>query len=832
MPVGCFDDLTDTHDISLALTRERESLAGRAWEMGGVELMGAYSDLTDALIDRIFGLALHEAPAAATDIAVVAVGGYGRREMSPYSDIDVAFLVRGDEDDSVDSVAKRAFRMLMDVAEESGLNVGYSYRGVDDVEHLPLDTQTAMLDARCVAGSENVSNAFHAALQSAILPVAFVRGHIDNRSSALSTPFAVEPDVKLSPGGLRDIHASRWIAQIAFGLANGRVWNGLRARGILSDSELEQIEAAREFLSRTRNTLHLLAGRPLDVLGTARHAEIATALGYEDPTDYISAYYRHAHSVSRAFSKTVDAALESELGVEPGVVSRDGRLCVRDRGLLTRDPGAAVRLFRRAQSYNLRFDRDAADLIAERAADFKLTPEAGRYFMEVLSSPGAAAAVRQMVDLGFLSAIIPRFGELLYLVPGDAAHAFTVGEHSLRTLEELEALFKEPDRRLADVFSRIQRIEVLFLAALLHDMGKLDGTAHHAKTSGFLAAKSAKRLGMPDDAVAKVEFLVRNHLRMSETARMRDLGQPKTIAGFVSIVHDPQLLDMLLLLSIADARSTGTTGWSEVQTRFLLELHERAMAAIRSPDAARPDIERHRSRVRRELCLANLPADEVEEHCASMPASYLLNTPAEVLSAHIGHVRTVRAGGAAVATRDEPAGQFTELTVVAMDRARLLSDVAGVLHALAIDVHAAQIFTRHTTDDIAIDLLYIDFEGRQLAETKKWQVEGELAAVLSGETTVADLLTRRGKQTFTRPRDMAVGELPNASDHHTMIEVRATDTPGLLYYLTNRFSEQAINIHSARIATWGHEARDAFYVTDASGSKLRPEQIAALSAAI
>jgi [protein-PII] uridylyltransferase len=824
-----FDNLTDRHELSRVLVEQRESLACRAGELSGVGLMDAYSDLTDSLVARVFDLSVQEAEVDSAPIAVAAVGGYGRREMAPFSDVDVAFLVEGEEDSEVDRVAKRAFRILTDVLDEAGLKVGYSYRRVDEVEHLPLETQTALLDARCVAGNTVVFGTFHAALRHAIVPIAFVTGHVDGRSSEAGTPFVIEPDVKEGPGGLRDLHAARWIAQISFGLTNGTVWNSLRAYGVLTDSEIDEVEQCREFLSRTRNALHLAAGRALDVLTASRHAEVAAALGFAEAREFIARYYGHAHTLARILSKVSDASLECDLAVEPGVIARNGRLRILDKGLLIRDATAMLRLFQHCQSYHLRFDRDTFDLIAEQARGSRPTPEAGHLFLDVLSRPGAGAVLRLMADAGVLQALIPQFGELMYLVPGDAAHKFTVGEHSLRAVEELEALFAEDDGHFADVFSRIQHLDCLFLAVLLHDVGKLDSTADHAKSGAFRAAKLAEQFGMPEDAAQKVEFLVRNHLKMSETARLRDLGQKRTITSFVGMVGDPQLLDMLFLLTVADSRSVGSMGWSQVQTRFLLELHDRAMSAIRSPDAAGPDIERHRTRVRRELCLANLPPDEVDEHCASMPASYLLNTPPEELASHIGYVRTVREGSCAVETRDEPGGQFTELTVVAMDRAGLLSSIAGVLHALSVDVHAAQIFTRHSTDDIAIDLLYIDFEGRQLAETKKWQVEGELLKALAGEVTVDELLRRRGKQGFKRPEQLTVKELANLSDHHTVLEVRTDDTAGLLYYLTRRISELGLDIHSARIATWGHEARDAFYVTDPDGQKLTTEQIERLA---
>lgn len=837
---GVFGNLSDRHDLSRALLHEREALAARVTEMGGVELMRAYSDLTDALVARVFEMAVSQADAEASgagarardQIAIAAVGGYGRQEMAPFSDVDVSFLVGADVRGEVDAVVKRAFRMLVDVLDEARLKVGYSYRSVDELDHLPLEAQTALLDARCIVGSEPIFNALHAALIDAIVPIAFVTGHIDVRASVSGTPFAVEPDIKEGPGGLRDLHASRWIAEIAFGLVNGVVWEGLRANGVITDAEIAEVEAAREFISRTRIALHLLAGRELDTLGAARHADVAAALGFDEVGDFIGSYYSHAHHLARILAKVVDASLECDLGVEPGVIARNGRLRVLDKGLLARDASAVPRLFRYAQSYRLRFDRDTLDLVSDHAAGFVLTSDAGRCFLDLLSAPGAGSALRLMADAGVLQRIVPGFGELMYLVPDDAAHMFTVGEHSLRAVQEMEALFAERDPQFGDVFSRIQHLDVLFLAALLHDIGKLDSDGEHAKRGACRASEFAARLGMADDAVRKVESLVRNHLRMSETARLRDLHQSQTITSFAGAVGDPQLLDMLFLLTLADSRAVGSMNWSQVQTRFLLELYERARSAIQSPDAPRPDIERHRTRVKRELCLANLPPDEVDEHIASMPASYILNTPPEELAAHIGYVRTVRSGGTAVDIRDEPGGEFTELTVVAGDIPDLLNKIAGVLYALGIDVHAARMFTRHSGGDIAIDRLYIDFEGRQLAETKKWQLEGELLSVFDGSLPIDELLVRMGKKQFRRPEELTVRVVENLSDHHTVLEIRTDDTPGLLYYLTHKIAEQGFSIHSARIATWGHEARDAFYVTGTAGSKLSPDQVAALSAAL
>lgn len=838
-----FDNVTQSAELSALLLKHRADLARHAEGLGGIGSMRAYSDLTDSLIKRVFDLAVEEAAAevpavrrkAPRSIAIAAVGGYGRREMCPFSDVDVAFLVGDEEDDDVDLVLRRAFRILMDVLDGSKLSVGYSYRRVDEVEHLPLETQTALLDARWVAGSSSLFSTFTAALREAITPAQFVMGHIGARKGAQvasDTPFVVEPDVKEGHGGLRDLHAARWVAEIAFGLPSSRVWHGLRSKGVILDSEMSEIEEAAEFMSRTRNRLHLLAGRGLDVLSRPRHAEIASALGFENVDEFASRYYLHAHHLWRVYHKVTHACLQQDLQIEPGVVARDGRLYILDRGLLARDNAALVRVFRHAQSFGLEIDRDSTDLISSAARGFEILAEGRRCFLDMLSSPGAAAALRSMADTGVLQGLLPDFGRLMWLAPGDAAHKYTVGEHSLRAVEHLEALFSEPNEQFGDVFSRIQNFEVLFLATLLHDIGKLDSRRDHATTGAERAAAIASELGLPEPDSRKVEFLVGHHLAMSEVARMRDLHQKKTVNDFVEVVGDQQMLDMLFLLTVADNRAVGGGNWNQLQVRFLLELHERAMTALRSPNGRTVDIERHRTRVRRELCLANLPADEVDEHIASMPPSYLLNTSPEELAADIGYVRTVRAGSPAIEIKDDRAGEFTQLTVVAGDKPGLLSSIAGVLHAMSIDVHAARIFTRESTDNIAIDILYIDFEGRQLTETRKWQLEGELRGVLAGEVSVDELLQRWGKKGFHRSSAFSVKVLENLSEHETVVEIRAEDTPGLLHYLTRKISEMGWNIHSAKVATWGYEARDAFYVTTPEGAKLNVEQVARLHSSL
>ncbi len=598
-------------DLATAFLDRRGQLAARADSLGGFEMMAAYTELTDELVRSIFEIALDEAwhsnPKAswqtARHISIAAVGGYGRREMSPYSDVDVAFIAAGEDDDAVDTFVKRAFRILMDTLELAGLKVGYSYRRVNEVENLELEAQTALFDARCVAGSAVLFKAFRKALHGAIVPAAFVIGHVNSRKTSGGsddTPLVVEPNVKEGHGGLRDLHSARWVAQVTFGFGAEDVWAGLRARGILADSEIERTHAAAEFVGRVRNFLHLTAGRGQDVLVVDRHAQIAELMGFGNLTDFTACYYAHAHTLWRVFHKVARACLRERLPIEPGVMAIDGKLHVTDRGLLERDGAALLRLFLYAQVYNLEIDREAGDLAAEAAGAYQPNTEAGRIFLDILAERGVGRTLRSMADLGVLQAVVPGFAEMMYLIPGDAAHSFTVGEHSLRTVEALESILAEDNEQFIDIFSRVQQFEVLFLAALLHDRGKLDTAPDHALAGAEAARKFAVQLGMAGDACEKVEFLVKYHLSMSETARLRDLQQPKTIRDFVAIVKEGQLLDMLFLLTVADYRSVGTRHWSQVQIRFLLELHNRAAALIRSPEMAGTDLERHRKRVRRE----------------------------------------------------------------------------------------------------------------------------------------------------------------------------------------------------------------------------------------
>lgn len=284
------------------------------------------------------------------------------------------------------------------------------------------------------------------------------------------------------------------------------------------------------------------------------------------------------------------------------------------------------------------------------------------------------------------------------------------------------------------------------------------------------------------------------------------------------------LLDMMYLLTAADVRSVGQATWSEVQMRFLRELYHRTANSLRRSAPVDVDLGRHRSRLARELSLANLPQAEVDEHCTAMPAAYLLNTPADDLAAHIEYVRRARAGQPVVSLRDDPISHFTEITICTLDDPEpgLLAKIAGALSALGVDIHAAQVFTREANDRIAFDILSVDYDRRTLPEMKKLQVQSELEGILAKRSDPESLCARYGKKLESNVKLLDLQVMSHLSDQHSVIQIEAEDEPGLLYHLTAAISSLNWDIYSARINTWGKTAQDVFYVTDDKGSKLDP----------
>lgn len=849
--------LREVDELAAFLTARRVEVIEKAAAVPGQARTRMLSDLIDVVVRRMLEVACDpegSSPSllsrAERSLTIVATGGYGRRELAPFSDVDISFIAASEDDPEIDAITRRMFRLIMDVfLAEAKLKVGYAYRLVGEAGTLHHQNQTALLDARYVAGSREVYQAFQDELRRNIQPVAFIHDKLKEREASVhrhgTSLYRVEPNIKEGEGSLRDLHLASWLAQVAWGFSRRTVWDDIRRHGLLTTAEVSRAFGVQEFFSRLRWEMHLVAGQQADSLTVQKQESTASTLGYADTEEESGAerlmrdYYAHAEVARRTAEKIIRRAGERRLQLEPGLDALGGKVVLQNPEVFENDPVACLRAFAYCQRYGLALDQpviDAIRLATERCPAPVGDEEAARLFVMMLRSDNVAGTLTDMASCGVLQWYIEEFGTTMRLVPFDAAHEFTIGWHSLVVVQQCERLGKSGDEDMRRLFSSLRQPELLYVLALLHDCGKAIRGRDHTESGAEIASAVARRLGFDSEAADRLQFLVRNHQLMSDTARLRDLNLRKTVEDFAAVVDDVDTLTMLYVFTNADILAVGSAAWSEIQGRFLRELYYRAERAIITKTPlidSEEDMALYRSRVRRELSITALPQEAVEEHVSLMPAIYLLNTGPEEMASHIEAIGKARAGEPSAEFRSEPGSDFTELTICALDDPRpgLLSKIAGALWALDVNVHAAQVFTREGADKVALDLLYVDFESKQLPEFKKAQVEREVAAVLKGERTVESLLEEKGKTLPPNYESLSLEVLDHVSEQHSVIEVHAHDLPGLLYRFTRAIASLGWDIHSARVSTWGDEARDAFYVT-VGGSKLGAVAAAKLEEAL
>ncbi len=401
------------------------------------------------------------------------------------------------------------------------------------------------------------------------------------------------------------------------------------------------------------------------------------------------------------------------------------------------------------------------------------------------------------------------------------------------------------DPRFADyhrVWQEIDMPEVLYMAGIVHDIGKQwPGDGAHDVSGAHAAEQIARRLSWSDEQCALLAFLVRNHLLMAETSRLRDLSLDETIRDFTRVVDDNRKLNMLLLLTCADTNQVGEGVWSEMKARFLLELYGRAdtelsAAAGRSgpgedgqssiPRVFVPDLAKHRERIRRQLSQHNLPPDAIHDHTAWMPAQYLLNTSLEDMYVHMAMINRLRSTTTpTIDFRTDFGTDYTELTIVAYDDPTpgLLSKIFGVMYALDVNIYVSQVFTRDTSVRIAIDTLWVDFRGKPLSAAKKSEVQDTVRSILLGRESLTELFERRRKPEKQQIVNAAKID-DTISERYSILEIHAPMEPGVGYRLASGVSQLGWNIHSARMSLWGSRVRAAFYVTDPNGRKVPADQ--------
>ena len=839
-----------------ALAEGYDSLKVRHAEgASGQESVRTHARLMDDVILSLTRLIAADAVAdglAATPQVVMALGGYGRGELHPLSDVDLMVIYDGKMSPYVQRLMQELLYSLWDL----GLHVGHSLRSLDDcvaMARTDFPSRTSMQEARFLAGDRRLFARFQRVLRQEVfrrdfgqfLETTLVERDARYRKHGAS-PYIGEPNVKESAGGLRDMHTAMWLGEAKFGT---RTLRELADKGLITPREQAAADAALTFLWRVRNELHFFSGHKNDVLTRDLQPRIAKNLGYEnDATSlgverFMRDYYLHARAIHRVSKRLIARCQETlsrrgsaerrrrQQALADGLVFFDGRLHLADRdpSQLRVDPARLMKVFghlhRLGCELSLDLERAVEDSLHLVDDAFRRSDAVGELFLDICRSWGRVCQTfSEMHELGLLGRYLPEFGALTCLVQYDVYHKFSADQHSLLAVEHLEALApgqSAESEGAAPVLSEVEKPELLMLGMLLHDIGKARGHGHVAKGIPLVRGLTA-RMGLPSADAAAVEFLVAHHLTMSHVAQRRDIDDPKTVTDFAAVVGDPQRLRMLYLLTYADMRAVGPGVLTPWRARILHELYTRTLDLLTGGRVAKPS----RTQLAERLHAAakgEVDLQAVKAHLAMMADRYLESTGVQRMAEHLRMLGELGEAPVVTALFQHPDLGSSDLVVVTRDLPGLFSLIAGTLAASGVNIISAQIHTR--ADGIAIDTFQVnDPAGDVVGSAAHWaRPLDALRAVITGEQSVEALLARRralGREA-TGPGGPPKIALDNQlSDSATVIEVKCPDRLGLLYLITRALAGLGLDIVSARIATEIDQAFDTFYVQDREGRKL------------
>jgi [protein-PII] uridylyltransferase len=779
-----------------------------------------------ALVDECV-IALHEAAEPPPGVAVVALGGYGRGELAPRSDIDLLILHDGRRPDDVAALADRLLYPLWDAR----FDVGHAVRTVDETVAIAgerLDTLTATLDGRLLAGDQALWATARAEVGSVAADVrAFAEQLREDAERRLerhgSVSWLLEPDLKEGAGGLRDVAALGWLEAAS--------QRPLTEAGLLRASERARVDAAVEFLVRVRSAVHLETGRRTERLVMDLQPAVARALGFEDEPrlpavdGLMRNVFEHARHVEHGLGSVLDRLLcggspAGDIEPTPQGVLRAFVEVANERGVIAPETLDAV---------------EAANLPAE----IGWSDQVRRAFLELLGAgPAAADAFEAMDRADILTRFLPEWEAVRCRPQRDPYHRYSVDLHLLRTFEGVARTLGGADGGdpvTAEAVAAIEHRSGVLLGALLHDIGKT-GAGRHVPEGDRIAGEVLGRMGIAEPDRSLAHWIVRDHLLLSDTATRRDLSDEDLILEVASRVETTERLAALYLLTVADAAATGPLAWTPWRAALVRELVAKVQRVL---DRGQMGVEvAERLTERADAIRKSLAAEDealVERFLLKMPRAYLLGVPVDRVAEHFGLV-TTPVGPTEVkmlAGPGERAGTYS-LTVVAADRRGLLSSIAGALSLAGLSILTAQVFT--TGDDIAVDVFEVEgvFEP-QIGEERWREFRTSLRKAIEGRISLEHRVADKRRH-YPPPRTdtpVEVSAHNDASDFFTVIEVGAPDRLGLLFDITRTLAELHLDVHLAKVATYAGRVVDAFYVRDSVGRKLEePARVAEIEDAL
>ncbi|SDX08547.1 UTP--GlnB (protein PII) uridylyltransferase, GlnD [Albimonas donghaensis] len=841
----------------------REGLEARPWAGGAVARSIAW--LTDEVVRLSLEVGLrwlHPSanPTEGERVAVLAVGGYGRFEMAPYSDVDLLFLTHWKRTPWVESLVESVLYLLWDLR----LKVGHSTRTVDDCVRLAgsdITIRTALLEHRCISGDtrlvEDLETRLWTGLFSRTGPE-FVEAKLDERGQRHQrqggTRYLLEPNVKESKGGLRDLQTLWWIAKYLYHAGSPR---DLAEKGVFTEDEVAVFSEAEEFLWTVRCHLHYLSGRANEQLSFDMQVDVARRLGFEDNGGqrgverFMQRYFQHAKAVgelTRIFLAALEAAHVKKRPTLGTVVRnlgfggasrnltgpfriRDGRLDFPDEATILDDPLNILRIFDEALRTGTLVHPSAMRVIAANLDliddDLRANPVANRIFLHLLVDCGdPERALRRMNETGVLGAFIPEWGRIHAMMQFNMYHHYTVDEHSIMAVSILARIERGRLKEDLPVASAILAQGVdrvpLYVAMFLHDIGK-GMERDHSEVGEEIARVVCPRLGLDDAQTDTVCWLVRNHLLMSDVAQKRDISDPTTVRAFAAEVRTPSRLNLLLVLTACDIMAVGPDVWNNWKAQLLRSLHRRTREVLTGGSDSQSRTTRlAEAQDEFRAGLSDWSPEAVEAEVNRYYRPFFLGLPLEtqLVFARLG--QGARPEQVLSDITPEESRDATRACFYMSDHPGLFARLSGALALAGANVLDARTVT--TSDGVSCSVFWIqDSEGNAYESARLDRLRKAVDRALKGEVVAREALkpkrkVKKRESKFNVPTRVLFDNA--SSELYTVVEVDTRDRVGLLYDLTRALAGCNVTIASAIIATYGEQAVDVFYVKDLFGLKI------------
>jgi [protein-PII] uridylyltransferase len=821
-----------------------------------------------AFVDTLLGSLWDQHNWQSENLTLVAVGGYGRGELHPHSDVDILLLL-GEDCDADESELETFLTLLWDI----GLDIGHSVRTVDQcVENAQADITvlTNLMEARVLRGPEQLMGEVRRLTgPREMWPSSeFFRAKLEEQRARhtkfADTEYNLEPNVKSSPGGLRDLQVIGWIAERHFGVES---LDRLTAEEFLNQEEMDILKREREFMWRVRYALHMLTGREEDRLLFDHQRSLAALWGFEDGDklaveQFMQLYYRSAQALSmlnevliQNFDQDILTAEGDHdiLELNGRFQMRNGYIEARNENVFSVDSSAILEVFllsARNDAINgiaaptIRLLRNSLDLIDDQ---FRTSDINRKMFIDLLRSPyKLTRQLKRMVRYGVMGRYIPEFGNIIGQMQHDLFHTYTVDAHTLEVIENMRR-FQIPE--FADRFpvtsrvtSRLPKIELLYLAGLFHDIGKGRG-GDHSELGAVDAEKFCLAHGLSKRDSNLVVWLVKNHLTMSAVSQRRDISDPDVILQFAQHVGDQDRLDYLFALTVADINGTNPTLWNAWRGSLLRQLYTETKRALRrgleNPVDKQVWIDETRDTAIDSLEYRGFTIEEIEELWQERGEDYFLREKAEDIAWHTeaiaGHHDKSTPLVVIRSSADSSVANTTQIFIHARSHAQLFSLICAQLEQLDLSIHDARIY--NANDGMTLDTFFVlGSDGRSIAEDNARinHVRAHLTRALSDTSAARDTVQRRtprAKKSFSIPTEtvMDVDQVKN----YSVLEVATPDRPGLLARIGRIFVDYGIELQAAKIQTLGERVEDVFFITDSDQQPITdPERCQAIQQAI